>query len=252
MKIFYCLALFVSAFTWHACQNTAPKAPIVGDNPGSYGPSTPPPQNGGSPKPSGEWLVINEKGDNLLFGKKFDMKDLPSLLQDTLYKMAVIPNEIPIKFNGEVLMGTRGEIKTEVQEAIAKAKIYKVLMSDKGEDMVKNFYAWYIDKLNTQQGYSLIANKEDAESVLTNDLYKSLVKQDKNLDADYFIKAQDWGKDWGTVTILDSKTDGSKTTCTVQLGTGKDKTITIGTQKVKVTVVDKKAGWRVEKVENVK
>ena len=128
-------------------------------------------------------------------------------------------------------------------------------MSDKGEDMVKNFYAWYVDKLNTNQGYSLVKKKGDAESLLTNDLYKFLLKDSKEEDGigvDYFLQAQDWGEDWGKVTILDTKITGSKAVCTVQLGTKKDSKDGMVAQKLRVTVVDKKAGWRIEKVETAK
>ena len=262
MKIFFCSLLSLSVLTWYACQNTAPKTPTTSETAPST-PSTPsaPASSKATPsivdnaKPPAEWLVINEKGDNLLFGKKIDMSKLRSVLQDSLSKMATLPTEIPVKYNGEILMGLRGEVKTQVKEAFDNAKIYHVLMSDKGEDMVKNFYAWYIDKLNTDEGYSLLKKKGDAESLLTNDLYKSLLKESKKeggLGMDYFLQAQDWGKDWGTVTILNTKTDGTRVTCTTQLGTGKDKAITIGTQKLVVTVVDKKAGWRIEKVEKGK
>lgn len=256
MKIFFCFTLTLSMLTWFACQNTATKTPPTASEMAT--PSTTPaaaPSVVAQAKSPTEWLVINEKGDNLLFGKKVDMKNLRSVLQDSLSRMAVLPTEIPVKYNGEILMGTRGEVKTQVQEALDGAKIHHVLMSDKGEDMVKNFYAWYVDKLNANQGYSLVKNKGDAESLLTNDLYKFLLKDSKKEDGigvDYFLQAQDFGKDWGTVTILNTKTDGSKVTCTAQLGTGKDKTVMIAPQKVVVTVVDKKAGWRIEKVENVK
>ena len=206
----------------------------------------------GTPTPAANGIVINAKGDDFFFGKKFEIRNLPALLDEKLAKMDKIPDDIPVTFNGETGMGIRGEVRTEIKEAIAKAKIYQVLMSDKGEDMVKNFYAWYMGKLNESEGYSLIKNKNDAESLLTPDLYKYLVKEDKKeggLGFDYFLRAQDFGKDWGTVTILNTKTDGSKRICTTQLGTGADK---MRAQKIIVTVVDKKAGWRIEKVEEAK
>ena len=90
---------------------------------------------------------------------------------------------------------------------------------------------------------------------MTGDLLKMLQKADKKeggLGMDYFLQAQDWGKDWGTVSVLSTKTDGSKAVCTVQLGTGKNAKDGMAAQKLRVTVVDKKAGWRIEKVEAAK
>lgn len=244
MKNLCFLTLLLSVITWSACKNTSSQSPTA--------PPTPSPSVVSDAKPATEWLVINEKGGDFLFGKKIDINDIRSVLKDSLVRMDKLPTEIPIKFNGEILMGTRGEVKTQVKEALDDAKIYHVLMSDKGEDMVKNFYAWYMGKLNENEGYSLIKNKGDAESLLTTDLSQYLAKEDKKeggLGSDYFLKAQDFGKDWGTVTILNTKTDGSRRICTTQLGTGTDK---IGTQKIIVTVADKKAGWRIEKVEKAK
>ncbi len=203
-------------------------------------------------KAESAWLVVNAKGKTRLWGKEIELEKLPELLVDTLSKMAVVPNDIPVKYDGEVLMGMRGEVKTVIRETLDKAKLYKVLMSDKAQDMAKNFYVWYMDKLNTTDGYSLIKEKKDAEVLMTGDLLKMLQKADKQeggLGMDYFLQAQDWGKDWNNVTVLNTKTDGAKAVCTVQLGNGKDG---MAAQKLAVTVVDKKAGWRIEKVASAK
>ena len=258
MKVLCYLALVLSVSLAQACQNAAPKTPPTAEKatPPATPPVTPPvAADSAAKKAEAAWLVVNTKGETTLFGKPIDLEKLPELLMDTLSKMTLIPNDIPVKFDGEVLMGMRGETRTVIQETIEKAKLHKVLMSDKAEDMAQNFYVWYMDKLNTTDGFSLIGQEKDAEAVLTPDLLKMLQKADKKeggLGMDYFLQAQDWGKDWGTVSVLDTKTTGSKAVCTVQLGNGKDAKGGMVAQKLRVTVADKKAGWRIEKVETAK
>jgi hypothetical protein len=43
-------------------------------------------------------------------------------LLDSLAKMSVLPTEIPLKFEGEVMMGMRQEVETEIQEALEAAR----------------------------------------------------------------------------------------------------------------------------------
>ncbi len=251
MKFLYYLTLTLSVSLTQACQNDAPKTPPTTEKAAT----TTPPVAAETAKAEPAWLVVNAKGESTLFGKAIALEKLSELLVDTLSKMTPVPNDIPIKFDGEVLMGARGDVRAMVQETIEKAKLHKVLMSDKGEDMAKNFYVWYMDKLNTTDGFSLIGQKSDAEVVLTGNLLKMLQKADKQeggLGMDYFLQAQDWGDDWGNVAVLSTKTDGSKAVCTVQLGTGKKGKEGMAAQKLSVTVIDKKAGWRIEKVETAK
>ena len=171
MKFLYYSALVLSVSLAQACQNAAPKTPPTIEK-ATPAPTTPP-VAAESAKAEAAWLVVNAKGGTTLFGKKIVLEKLPELLVDTLSKMTPVPNDIPVKYDGEVLMGMRGEVKTVVKETIDKAKIYKVLMSDKAEDMAKNFYVWYMDKLNTTDGFSLISQKSDAEAVMTGDLLKT-------------------------------------------------------------------------------
>lgn len=78
-----------------------------------------------TPAPASNGIVINAKGDDFFFGKKFDINNLPALLDEKLAKMDKIPDDIPVTFNGETGMGIRGEIRTEIKEAIDKAKANK-------------------------------------------------------------------------------------------------------------------------------
>jgi hypothetical protein len=78
-----------------------------------------------TPAPPADCIVINAKGDDFFFGKKFEIRNLPALLDEKLAKMDKIPDDIPITFNGETGMGIRGELRTEIKEAIDKAKANK-------------------------------------------------------------------------------------------------------------------------------
>lgn len=253
MKVLYVFALVVSVSLAQACKNAAPKTPpttekIVPPTPSIAADTT-------AKKTDAPWLVVNVKGEATLFGEFIDLNKLPDLLADTLSKITPVPNDIPIKFDGEILMGMRGNVHGAVQEGIEKAKLHKVLMSDKAEDMAKNFYVWYMNRINGTSDYVLIQEKNDAEAVLTPDLLKFLQKANKKeggLGMDYFLQAQDWGEDWGTVSVLNTQLDGSKAVCTVQLGNGKGGKDAMAAQKLRVTMVDKKAGWRIHKVETAR
>jgi biopolymer transport protein ExbD len=243
MKNLFVCSVFFSTLIFCACNTNTPKTPTEG-------------QKTGLPESAlkrvqamTNGIYVSNKGEITVFRKTVSLDNIKSVLADSFSNLGSIPSDLPIDFEDDVLMGTRQEVKTQVAEASAKVKLYHVLMSDKGEDMVKNFYAWYIDKLNGTTSYVLERNKSDAESLLTPELFKSLQKVDKSEDgsgSDYFLKAQDWGKDWGTVEILSSKTEGSTVTCKVKLGTGKE---SIGFQNLIVTVQDRKAGWNISKVE---
>jgi hypothetical protein len=99
--------LFVLAILT-ACQNT-PKPPTDSELTASV-------------KSDSIWLVVPQKGDMTLFGKKIALEQIKQILQDTLVKMASIPDEIPIQYEGEVLMGMRGAILDEVNDGIKAAK----------------------------------------------------------------------------------------------------------------------------------
>ncbi len=67
-------------------------------------------------------ITMNQSGGLTLYGKKIALEDLKPMLLDSLMNMSVIPEDIDIGYDGEVLMGTRSEIETLVLEAIAEAK----------------------------------------------------------------------------------------------------------------------------------
>lgn len=67
-------------------------------------------------------VSVNRKGDITLSGKKTTYETLKKDLQQALLAQSVIPDRLSVKSVGEVGMGTRQEIQTLVNEAIAGAK----------------------------------------------------------------------------------------------------------------------------------
>lgn len=72
-------------------------------------------------------IIVREDGTITLYGQNLSLEELKFFLVDTLDKMPIIPDNIEIKYEGEVLMGMRGEIETEVADAIAEAKAIRPL-----------------------------------------------------------------------------------------------------------------------------
>lgn len=70
-------------------------------------------------------LTVNQDGEITLSGKKIEIENLQKNLVEALEKMPAVPDGIDIKYEGEVLMGMRGEVETEVADAIAAAKAAK-------------------------------------------------------------------------------------------------------------------------------
>ena len=67
-------------------------------------------------------VTVNRKGEITLSGKKTTFETLKKDLQAALLNQAVIPDRLSIKSVGEVGMGTRQEVQTLVNEAVAGAK----------------------------------------------------------------------------------------------------------------------------------
>lgn len=67
-------------------------------------------------------VSVNRKGDITLSGKKTTYETLKKDLQQALLAQSAIPDRLSVKTVGEVGMGTRQEIQTLVNEAVAGAK----------------------------------------------------------------------------------------------------------------------------------
>jgi hypothetical protein len=75
---------------------------------------------------SDPWIVLNEKGEDLIFGKKLEMgsryKEHRAELVRTLLVMDEMPDQIQYQSNGTVGMGYRAEVRDMCAEAIQLAK----------------------------------------------------------------------------------------------------------------------------------
>jgi hypothetical protein len=128
MKTLLIQTLLLGVLVLGACNNSGTQSNSTGDTttpPSSATDSATNTTTAPSSTAPSEWIVYNANGETLLFGNPVEFDDLSVLLQDTLSKMDIIPDEIPVKFVGEVLMGARGAIRDEIQEAIDAAKAAK-------------------------------------------------------------------------------------------------------------------------------
>lgn len=117
-------------------------------------------------------VVVNQKGDIKLSGKKVELEDLRKDLQNTLVKEDVVPDKIPITYEGKPLMGLRGEVETEVRDAIAGAKWIK-----KSQPVVTAKSPTAINMTVNKKGEMTLAGKKVTMTTLKKDLQSILVKQ---------------------------------------------------------------------------
>lgn len=89
------LLLMASLLLWNSCQQkTSVEAPIT----------------------------VSNEGKISLYGKEIALENLKTALLDTLVQMATIPDEVEVVYGDQILMGMRGEVRTEVTDAIIAAK----------------------------------------------------------------------------------------------------------------------------------
>ena len=83
------------------------------------------------------WVIVRAEGDDTVLGQKSKINDLQvyeaarQLMIDSLVSLNGIPSEIPIRFEGEVYMGVRGEYRSMCSEAIDMAN---KLLIEKAKD----------------------------------------------------------------------------------------------------------------------
>ena len=111
------MLFLLSLLGWQACQTPSVPPPPAEQTP----PAPVSAPVAAAPATPVDWLVVGNDGSMLLFGKSVQLETLQSALLDSLVKMKEVPSEIPIKFGEEILMGMRGEVRTEVQDALEKA-----------------------------------------------------------------------------------------------------------------------------------
>lgn len=75
-----------------------------------------------TPTDSSPLVQVNAAGEIRVAGKTTSFEALSSALLDTLLKMESLPEEISVSFDDEVLMGTRGEVRTTLEETLEVAQ----------------------------------------------------------------------------------------------------------------------------------
>lgn len=67
-------------------------------------------------------ITVSNQGEITVSGRPVVFDSLRVALEEELAHLRTIPETIPVQYGDEVLMGTRGEVATTINEAIAAAK----------------------------------------------------------------------------------------------------------------------------------
>src|SRR4029453_4119035 len=111
------------------------------------------------------------------------------------------------------------------------------------EDIARGFYTWYLHQLNGEN-MNPLKQKTTALKYLTPQLYANAPRLIRRLDADIFICAQDWDKDWEkNFSVSTPQIEKNSATTTVTLPSGETDKI-----KINVTLIKTASGWRINKV----
>ena len=115
------------------------------------------------------------------------------------------------------------------------------------EATIKSFYSWYIQSI-TKNNEPLTKQPTKLKQFITLRLYNEIKRiYDKGeLDADYFISAQDYDEKWGkNIKVSNLKTAKTKATANVLLDGEGD-----FDSKLKITLVLEKGSiWKIDKIE---
>jgi hypothetical protein len=111
------------------------------------------------------------------------------------------------------------------------------------EAVVKDFYRWYIDRLNKNRD-PLRDEKLALKKYLTPEFFKKAPKLLEQTGADVFICAQDWDKDWGkNASISKPYIQGSVATLNVTLAGN------LMNHKLKVIMRRLDGTWKIDKID---
>ncbi len=111
------------------------------------------------------------------------------------------------------------------------------------EDVARGFYSWYLHQLS-RENINPLKQKTTALKYLTQQLYANAPRLIRRMDADIFICAQDWDKDWeNNFSVSTPQIRNSSATATVTLPSGEMDRI-----KINMTLIKTISGWRINKV----
>ncbi|HEY9231457.1 MAG TPA: DUF3828 domain-containing protein [Blastocatellia bacterium] len=116
------------------------------------------------------------------------------------------------------------------------------------EVVIHEFYKWYVQALN-QNKDPLTGERPVMRRYVTARLLAAidrLAKVEGGLDADYFIAAQDWDKDWGkNITVSNVVVKNTVTTAKVALK-GKEMRHTL-----RLTLKQEAGAWKIDRVKDL-
>jgi hypothetical protein len=115
---------------------------------------------------------------------------------------------------------------------------------------VQSFYKWYLGELNAERYPRPSSPKvQAAVSTRLKGWFRS--KEGREWDADYFINAQDFEKDWQS-SIVVSKVNirGSNADMRLTLGPKSSDPNSMGQRVLKIKMVKEAGGWKIDHVDN--
>jgi hypothetical protein len=113
-------------------------------------------------------------------------------------------------------------------------------------EVIRSFYKWYITALESG-GDPLAQKRSELQKFVTTRLLKQIDRTRKGpdgLEADPFLEAQDFDKEWASkISVRSTQIDKDRATCEVLLS-GHE----VGSRKLRVTLAQEQGSWKVDKV----
>jgi hypothetical protein len=128
--------------------------------------------------------------------------------------------------------------------AVGLVSNHLVVAADSPDDVVRQFYAWYVGRL-VKDDFKPLKNRTVSLKYLTPQFLQRVPRLTKQTDADPIICAQDFDPAWEKNIKVDSPSiNGNRATTTVQLDGAAGMHVTL-----KITLKRTAAGWRIDNVD---
>lgn len=126
-------------------------------------------------------------------------------------------------------------------------KAEETAAAQRPERVIRDFYRWYVETLLSNRD-PFRAPRTELRRYATARLIQQIDRARKSsagLDADYFLDAQDFDKDWANnITISNAVIKGTNATADVELRGSE-----VGTRRLRVHLVRTDGAWKVDKIE---
>jgi hypothetical protein len=118
------------------------------------------------------------------------------------------------------------------------------------EATLKSFYRWYLGELNAERYPRPSSPKVQAvASARLKRWFRS--KEGREWDADYFINAQDFDKDWqSSIVVSNINIRGGNAEVRLTLGPKRKDPNSMGQRVLKIKMVKERGGWKIDHVDN--